>query len=165
MQVPTRKPGKYTNFKPDPHLTQEKFLELKNKLEKLKKFSRPTAAEEVRRLALMGDFSENAGYQLAKGRLRGINQRILDIEDHLKRAIIIKPHGSDRVRLGNKVTVEAAGKIKTYLILGSSETDPTRGVISHNSPIGSALIDRKVGDIIKINLANKVVEYKIVKIE
>ncbi|MDD4333332.1 MAG: GreA/GreB family elongation factor [Patescibacteria group bacterium] len=166
MLVPIRKPGKYTHAKPDPYITEEKFIELKNKLEKLKNFSRPRAAEEVKHLALDGDFSENHAYQMAKGRLRGINQHILDIEDHLKRAIIIKPQiNTDKVRLGCQVTVETNGKIKTYLILGSSETDPNTGVISHNSPLGSTLLNKKVGDTVKVNLANKVVEYKIVEIK
>jgi transcription elongation factor GreA len=166
MRVPIRKPGKYTHSKPDPHITEEKFKELRSRLEKLKKFSRPRAAEEVKRLALMGDFSENAAYQIAKGRLRGINQRILDIEDHLKRAIIIKPaENKERVRLGHRVTILTAGKEKTYLILGSSETNPAEGIISHNSLIGSAMMGRKAGDKIKVTLAKKEVEYEIIKIE
>jgi transcription elongation factor GreA len=166
MRVPIRKPGKYTHAKPDPHLTKEKFIELKNKLERLINYSRPQAAEEVKRLALDGDFSENHPYQLAKGRLRGINQRILEIEDHLKRAIIIKPLGKNsQVQLGAHVTVEINGKTKTFQILGSSETNPSTGVISHNSPIGNALIGKKIGDTAKIKLADKVVEYKILKIE
>jgi transcription elongation factor GreA len=166
MRTPIRKPGVYTHEKPDPHLTLEKFLELKNKLEKLKKFSRPRAAEEVKFLASDGDFSENAGYQMAKGRLRGINQRILDIEDHLKRAIIIKPQGNNgRVRLGSRVSVVSAGQEKTYLILGSSETDPSAGVISHNSKIGAALLGHKVGDIVSVDLPKGEAVYKILGIE
>jgi transcription elongation factor GreA len=166
MRVPIRKPGQYTHSKPDPHLTEEKFRELKNNLERLTKSSRPRAAEEVKRQALDGDFSENHGYQMAKGRLRGINQRILEIEDHLKRAIIIKPQKNiEKVQLGNQVTVKIGGQEKTYLILGSSETNPRAGVISHNSPVGAALLDRRVGDVIKIKLAGQTKEYKIVKIE
>lgn len=182
MRTPIRKPGKYTHLKPDPNLTEEKFNELKERLEKLKKFSRPNAAAEVRRLAEMGDFSENAAYQIAKGRLRGINQRILDIEDHLKNAVIIKlskniyPHatglrtehsgmGVNSVQLGCKVTIESNNKLKTYLILGSSETNPAEGIISHNSPIGSALIGRKAGDIVKVKLNDKEAGYRIVGIE
>jgi transcription elongation factor GreA len=162
MQTPIRKPGKYTHLKPDQYLTRAKFDELKNKLDKLK-FNLPPAAEEVKRLAQMGDFSENAAYQIAKGRLRGMNQRILEIEDHLKRAIIIKPaQNTGTVQLGSSVTVETAGRKKTYLILGSSETDPKRGIISRNSPLGSALIGRKVGDTVKIKLNNREVEYKII---
>jgi len=164
MQTPKRKPGKYTNNKPDPYMTQGKFDELKNKLENLKK-KQPFAASEVKRLALDGDFSENAAYQIAKGRLRGLNQRILDIENHLKNAMIIKPSKTGRVCLGSQVTVEVNGKQKTYQILGSSETDPSRGIISHNSPIGSALINKKLGDIVKVKIKDKEVEYKIVKIK
>ncbi|MDO8668254.1 MAG: transcription elongation factor GreA [bacterium] len=176
MQLPYRKAGKYTHLKPDQHLTEAKYNELKNKLDRLK-FNRPGAANEVKRLAEFGDFSENAEYQIAKGRLRGINQRILEIEDHLRRAVIIKPNkNSKTVQLGSNVTVliagtpphlfhKCGGKEKTYLILGSAETNPGRGVISRRSPIGSALIGKKIGDQIKIKLADRVVEYKIIKIE
>jgi len=165
MQIPWRKPGKYTYLKPDQNLTEAKFSELKNKLDRLK-FNRPRLAEEVKKYASDGDFSENATYQIAKGKLRGMNQRILEIEDHLKRAIIIKPNkNSGLVQLGSSVTIATASQEKTYLILGSSETNPQAGVISHNSPIGSALMGRKIHDKIKIKLANREVEYKIVKIE
>ena len=163
MQVPKRKPGKYTNERPDPNLTLEEFNNLKDKLTKLK-LSLPTVADEVRRLAAMGDFSENAAYQMAKGRLRGMSQRILELEDQLKNAVIIKPVKDARsVQLGSKVMVEANGKEKTYLILGSAETNPQKGIISHNSPIGSALMGRKAGEKVKIQSTG--VEYKIVKIE
>jgi len=165
MRVPIRKPSKYTHLKPDPNLTEEKFNEIKNKLERLKKFSRPHAIEEVKRLAEMGDFSENTAYQMAKGRLRGINQTILDLEDHVKRAVIIAPMGNvETVQLGSKVTIEIGGIKKTYLILGSSETNPSEGVISHNSPIGSALMGAKVGDKVVIQLMKKRVECVIIKI-
>jgi transcription elongation factor GreA len=165
MQTPQRKLGKYAHLKLDPNLTEEKYNELQNKLARLKK-NHPAVAAEVKRLAEMGDFSENAAYQIAKGRLRGINQKILDIEDHLKRAVIIsRPKNTGIVELGHKVTVETDRQKKTYLILGSSETDPQEGVISHNSPLGSALIGCRVGDIIKMNLKNREVEYKLVLIE
>lgn len=166
MRVPIRKPGKYTHSKPDPNLTWEKFNELKDNLEKLKKVVRPRLAEEVKRLALAGDFSENAEYQIAKGQLRSINQRILEIGDHLRHAQVIKsPDNKDRVQLGHHVTVETNGKTKTYLILGSSETDPAAGIISHNSLIGSALVGHQVGDRVKVKLTNKEIEFKIIKIE
>ena len=165
MQLPIRKPGKYTHLKPDQHLTEAKFNELKNKLDRLI-FNRPRLSEEVKKYASDGDFSENAAYQIAKGKLRGMNQKILEIEDHLKRAVIIKPNkNSNIVQLGSSVTVDAADKEKTYLILGSSETNPARGVISSHSPIGSALMGKKLGDKIKIKLADREIEYKIIKIE
>jgi transcription elongation factor GreA len=116
----------------------------------------------------MGDFSENTGYQIAKGRLRGLNQRILEMEDLLGKAEIIRPiKNSNTVQLGSKVTIENQenGKIKTYQILGSTETNPGNGTISHSSPLGSALLSRQKNETIKINLANKEVYYKILEIE
>lgn len=165
MRVPFRKPGKYSQIKPDYLLTEGKFGELKNKLDRLKNISRPQAAAEVSRLAEMGDFSENAEYQLAKGRLRGINNAILKLENQLNNAVIISPKQTGAVQAGNTVTVESGGKQKTYLILGSSETNPREGIISRNSPIGSALVGRGAGETVKVKLANKEVEYKIIKIE
>lgn len=175
MRIPIRKPEKYTHLKPGAHITEAKFNELQKKLERLK-VVRPSLAAEVKRLAEMGDFSENAAYQIAKGRLRGINQKILDIEDHLRRAIIIKPNkNTETVQLGHEVTIETAGKPphqawregkqKTYLILGSAETNPRAGIISSSSPIGSALMGRKIGDKVKIKIAGREVEYKILKIK
>ncbi len=165
MRIPIRKPGKYTHLKPDQYITEEKYNELKNKLDRLK-FNRPRLASEVKRLAEFGDFSENAEYQIAKGSLRGMNQKILEIEDHLRRAVIIKPvNNSGKIRLGCSATVEIDGRERTYLILGSAETNPGRGVISHNSPIGASLMGKKIGDKIKIKLADKMVECKIIKIE
>jgi transcription elongation factor GreA len=166
MQVPKRKSGKYTNLKTDPHITQAKFDELKNILEKLKKVSRPRAIEESKRLAEMGDFSENAAYSMAKGRLRAINEQILELQDQLKNARIINlDKNIETVQLGHKVTIATEGKQKTYLILGSAETNPTKGIISHHSPIGSALMGRSIGDKVKIQQADKAVEYEIVNIE
>ncbi len=165
MRVPIRKKETYIKPKPDPYLTEAKFLELKNKLERLKNYTRPQAAQEVKRLAEMGDFSENVGYQVAKGRLRGLNQRILEIEDHLKNALIFHPNKNTQViQLGHTVTLEVKNKQKTYTILGSSETNPTAGIISHNSPIGSALLGHRVGDKIKVKLTDKETEFKIIKI-
>ena len=165
MQVPIRKPGKYTHDKPDPHLTEKKFIDLKKKLENLKKSVIP-AADEVRRTAAMGDLSENAAYQVAKGRLRGINERILELDAHLKHAVIIQTiKNTETLQLGHTVTIEMESKKHTYLMLGSTESDPLKGIISHNSPIGSALIGHKVGDKIRIHLKNKLIECTILSIQ
>ncbi len=164
MRVPIRKPGKYTHQQPDPNLTQKKFNELKNKLEKLKA-SVPQAADEVRRLAELGDLSENAAYQIAKGKLRGINQMIIDLGNHLNRAVIIKPNvDTGYVQIGNSVTIQIDDNQMTYLILGSSETNPAKGVISHNSPIGLALMNHRVGDTVTFATKNKTIKCKIIKI-
>ena len=165
MQVPKRKPGKYTNEIPDPHLTEEKFFELKNKLEKLKK-DLPDAIREVRRLAEMGDFSENAAYQMAKGRLRSMNDSIVEITENLKHAVIIKADKtSETLQIGNTITVEVDGKQRVYLMLGSTQADPSKGIISHNSPLGSVLLGHKVGDSVILKRKDKDVVCKIISID
>ena len=165
MQVPTRRGENQNRPQLDPYLTPEKFQELKDKLARLLD-KRPGLAVEVKRLAEMGDFSENAGYQLAKGRLRGLNQRILDLEYQLKNAEIISTSGDgSRVQIGSVVTLESNGSQKTYRILGAAETNPQSGVISHNSPLGAALLRHYVGDTIELSLSGQIKCFKILKIE
>lgn len=165
MRIPFRKPGKYSLVKADPLLTERKFVELQNKLERMIN-SRPRLVAEVARLAETGDFSENAGYQNAKARLRGLNNAILVLEEQLKRAEILKaPTRTDVVQVGSTVVLEQDGRQRTYQILGSTETNPAFGIISHSSPLGSALLGRKIGERVMIRLANREVECKIVGIE
>ncbi|HLD31629.1 MAG TPA: GreA/GreB family elongation factor [Patescibacteria group bacterium] len=173
MRLPYRKPGKYMIQKPDPAMTKAKFEELQNKLRQLL-LNRHPAAAEVARLAEFGDFSENVEYQLAKGRLRGINNKILEIENTLKNAEIIKlNHNNSTVQIGHAVTVEinnspsnsAPNQLKTFSILGSAETDPNKNIISQNSPLGRALLGKKVGEKVKIGSKEKVKEYKIIEIK
>lgn len=164
MRVPIRKPGKYTHDKPDLYVTRTKRDELKNELERLKTVNRPRAMREVSRLAEMGDFSENAAYQISKGRLRGINERILDLEERVRKAIVIEPKSPARIQIGHRVTVEANGKLHTYLILGSTESDPKYNVISHTSPLGAALIGKAVGDTVTVQLKEREVSYRIIDV-
>jgi transcription elongation factor GreA len=166
MRVPIRKPGKFTGSKPDPYVTFEKYQELKNTLLRLKKISRPRAILETKAHASDGDFSDNAAYSIAKGKLRGINQRVIEIEDHLKRAVIIEgDKDTSKVSLGCTVTIETENGQKTYQILGSSETDPSSGILSHNSPIGSALLGHCIGETIIVHLAKKDIACKIISIK
>jgi len=163
MRLPTRK-SENKNMQPvDLHITQKKYDELSAKFVRLKK-ARPHLAEEVRRLAEMGDFSENAAYQIAKGKLRGLNRHLAETEYILNHGIIISPKKSGKIELGHEVIVEVNGKQKKYQILGSAETDPISGVISHNSPIGQALLGRHIGEIVKVELKGREVEYKIISV-
>jgi transcription elongation GreA/GreB family factor len=164
MRLPIRQGGKYTFIKPDPYLTSAKAEELKKRLERLEKVAQPQAIKEVSRLAEMGDFSENAAYQMAKGKLRGINQEIIELREYLNQAIIIKPSQSGRVELGSRVEVDMDGQTKSFLILGSEETNPSEGIISHHSPLGATLLGRQVGDEINLKLANRWLKIRIIKI-
>ena len=165
MQVPKRKSEARRPRSPrDYRLSEGRYLKLKADLKILLQ-DRLSEAKEVKRLAEMGDFSENAGYQLAKHRLRTINRKILEIEDYLKKAEIIQadPRAS-LVELGHRVELKIDGKLRNYLILGSSETNPSAGVISANSPLGSALLNRRLGEKFKLKIAGQEKELEILKI-
>ncbi|MBU0670637.1 MAG: GreA/GreB family elongation factor [Patescibacteria group bacterium] len=162
MQLPNRKPGKYTFTTFDPNITQKKYDQLKDKLERLLKDIRPGVIDEVKRYGENGDFSENAEYQDAKGRLRGINKSIDQIKGRLEKAVIIQPPSdTSEVKLGHEVTLDMNGNEKKFKILGPSETNPEAGIISSKSPLGEALMGKKVGDKVEVNKN----EFEILKIE
>jgi len=164
MQLPKRKPGKYSIPKFDPVMSKEKLEELKVEFAKLKK-KRPHAAKEVATLAEMGDFSENVEYQLAKRRLRGINSALLKLEYQIDHADIVKSKQNKTIEIGHEVIIKMNGKKKTYKILGSSETDPNKGIISYTSPIGKALLNHQVGDVFDMEIAGKKIECEVFEIE
>jgi len=161
MQLPKRKPGKYSQLPIDHVMSKEKFEELKRDLEKLKK-KQPHAAQEVARLAELGDFSENVEYQLAKRRLRGINSGMIKLEYRINNAEIVKVKNNNTVQLGSTVTVKTPKGERTYTILGTSESDPGGGIISHYSPLGTALLGHHIGDVVEVD---KVGEYEILVIK
>ncbi|MFA7050421.1 MAG: GreA/GreB family elongation factor [Patescibacteria group bacterium] len=161
MRVPTRKSDKIPGEKIDARITLEKYQALQKTLKKLKEENRPVESEEVKILSTTGDYSENAGYQAAKAKLRRTNNKISKIEYILNRAEIIETNKErDEIEIGSSVELEVEGTIKKYQILGSSETNPSQGKISYSSPLGSVLLNKKVGD--TIILKNK--KYTIKKI-
>ncbi|MCK9439203.1 MAG: GreA/GreB family elongation factor [Patescibacteria group bacterium] len=161
MRVPTRKSDKIPGEKIDARITLEKYQALQKTLKKLKEENRPVESEEVKILSTTGDYSENAGYQAAKAKLRRTNNKISKIEYILNRAEIIETNKKrDEIEIGSSVELEVEGTIKKYQILGSSETNPSQGKISYSSPLGSILLNKKVGD--TIILKNK--KYTIKKI-
>ena len=167
MQVPKRKPGKYAPGPADYHLTHEAIRKLKEELERLETHVRPKAVEELRRTREMGDLSENFAYTAAKGKLLGLDTRVLEIKERLKNAIPIA-HGAARdgsARIGATVTVEVNGKRKVYDIVGSQESDPGAGSISYLSPLGAALMGRKAGEAVFIDANGKRVEYRIIEVK
>lgn len=166
MRIPKRKPSRYSDVNPDPYLTKEAILKLKEELNRMLNKTRPKLIEEMQLAASNGDFSENHAYQMAKGRLRGLNHRMLIIEEQLKQAIPIEDNKKDGIiRIGSTVTLEINGKQRVYQILGSQETNPTSGKISHISPLGKAILNHKAGEIIPVQTEQRTVEYKIISVE
>lgn len=171
MQIPTRKSEqsrRYTDADGPIPLTDAGIKRLKINLGDLEK-QLPKAIEEVQRTGAMGDFSENAAYQDAKGRMRRLHTRIAFLKDRLNRAQVIGSekewHPTGAIRLGSKVTLKMNGAHKVYELVGPAETDPNRGRISHLSPLGSALIDRKAGDKDEFKSGSTRTAFEILKVE
>lgn len=172
MQIPIRKSEQsrqYTDAGGPIPLTAAGIKHLKATLEHLEKRELSRAIEEVSRTGAMGDFSENAAYQDAKGRLRRLHTRIAFLKDRLNRAQVIGSekdwHPTGAIRLGSKVTLKINGVQKVYELVGPAETNPSRGRISHLSPLGSTLIDRKAGDKGEFKTDTVKTAYEILKVE
>ncbi len=162
MQTPIRKGDKIPREKIEAKITLEKYQQLQRTLEKLKKIQ-PQEAAEVKELSTTGDYSENAGYQEAKHKLRRTNSKIDRIENLLSQADIIEVNKNrDKIEIGSEIEIESRGIIKKYQILGSLETNPEKGLISYNSPLGSALLGKKTGETISLEINGKNKEYKII---
>lgn len=165
MRLPNRKPGKYTFSQFDPVMTQEKFQALQAKLEHIKKEVLPQAIKDTQLYAENGDFSENAEYQIAKARLRGLNKTVDELQHQITHAKIIpKPKDNVKVQIGHTVVVSVNNTLTAFRIKGSTEVDLQAGIISYQSPIGALLLGHSVGDTVTLQLAEKKVEYKIVEI-
>ncbi len=125
---------------------------------------RPALALEMQRTAEEGDFSENAGYQAAKAALRRLNNRITFLDEQLRFAVPIdQDDDTGKVHIGSTVTVEVSGKTMKLEILGSQESSPGKGRISHLSPLGVALIGHSVGDKIQFETPGGMVIYKLLE--
>lgn len=166
MRIPKRKAEENRKYggSDDNFLSAEAVAELKEDLRRLQEVSRPRAVTDLTRAREMGDLSENAAYSEAKGRLFGIDRRIFEIKEKLKNAVVVKKGATEdgRVRIGAQVVVTVNGKERTYDITGVQETDPSSGKISHQSPLGRALLGRKAGDEVEVtSAAGKLVRYRI----
>lgn len=169
MRLPTRKKEleRQQSEEPDLHFTPEKIESMKRELQRLIDTERGVAAAEVVRTGEMGDFSENAGYQWAKQNLRRVNGRILSLTEKINHAIpIVHEAGATRVRIGSIVTVklEPGAATYTYEILGSQESNPMKGKISHHSPIGKALLGAKVGEVVDVKVGDRSTQYTVIAI-
>jgi transcription elongation factor GreA len=153
---------------PEPtYLTPEGEAKLKAELEELKGPRRKELSVRLRSAIQMGDLSENADYHQAKEDQGFLEGRIQELEHVLRNAVIIQKNGSkDNVSVGSHVTIqEGSFPSETYHVVGAKEADPRNGKISNESPIGRALMDHKVGEIIEAETPAGKIKLKILKIE
>ncbi len=166
MHIPRRQWSRRPPPNNEPvYLTPEGIKRLESKLERLKR-SLPAIIDEAARTAAYGDRSDNAEYKEAKSILRRTRGQILNIEDQLRRVVMI-PSGTNpagKIQLGSTVRLESREGISIYRILGSSETDPGKGRISHTSPLGAALLGNTKGDLVIVRTPNGTQEYRILDI-
>lgn len=134
------------------YLTPEGAKKLQAELNQLLNVDRAKVVNEVAEAAAQGDRSENAEYIYGKKKLREIDRRIRFLTKRLDSAVVVKQEGSHaEVRFGATVDVEDEnGKKSSYLILGPDEASPSTGSISFQSPLGRALMKRKVGDVVTV---------------
>ena len=147
-------------------LTSEGFLELETELNNLKTVERPRIIEAIKEARAQGDLSENADYDAARDEQAKIEARITELEYKLENAKIIEKASGDVVAVGTTVTVKYVedDDEEEYSIVGSMEADPFENKISNESPIGKAIMNRRVGDIISVESPTGSYDIKIVKI-
>jgi len=150
------------------YLTPEGKQKLEQELIELTTNGREELAARLKNAISMGDLSENADYHKAKEDQGFLEGRIQEIESILKNPEVIEAQSSySEVSLGAKITIKEDGvPVETYHLVGIKEANPREGKISHESPIGKALLGHKVGDVVKVNLPNNnSAEFEILAIE
>jgi transcription elongation factor GreA len=149
------------------YLTAEGLEKIKAELKELKGERRTELAARLRSAIQMGDLSENADYHKAKEDQAFLEGRIQELEFLVRHAVVIeKSANKDIVSIGDTVTIQEDDyPAETYHVVGPKEADPRNGRISHESPIGSALMDRRVGDVVEVITPAGKTKFKILKIE
>ena len=148
------------------YLTEEGLEEIKKELEELKLVKRPEVINALKEARALGDLSENAEYDAARNEQAIIENRIKEIEIMLENATVITEVKTDKVGIGNKVTIEYVDdeESEEYFIVGSKEADPFSNKISNESPIAKAILGFKVGDVRPVESPNGSYNVKIVEI-
>ena len=149
------------------YLTQEKFGELSKELEHLKTVRRKEVAENLEYAKSLGDLSENAEYQEARETQANIEDRIQKLEALLQSAVIMEQRHTEAVDIGSSVTLrkENSAADIVYNIVGSEESDLSKGKLSINSPLGHALLGKRQGETCTAKTPGGEVKYTIVDIE
>ena len=149
-------------------LTREGEEKLQKEYRHLIDIDRPEVIEQLTVARAQGDLSENADYDAARSKQAEVEGRIKEIENILANAEIIEEGkaSTKRVGLGSTVTIRFIdnGKEASYMIVGTVESDPVNGKISNSCPLGEALVNKNVGDIVEVK-ANKTYKVEILKIE
>ena len=147
------------------YLTKEGLQKLKDELKDLIDNKRPEVAQNIKSAREFGDISENSAYDAAKQEQAFVEGRINELNEILKKAVVVDDVVNGVVSVGKKVTVHIEGDEETFHIVGAPEADPLKKLISIESPLGLALTGRKVGDEVTIEAPIGMLTYKIIKVD
>jgi len=151
------------------YLTKEGLEELRKEYTELAKGKRPQTVQRLTDARNQGDLSENAEYVAAREELAFIDGRVDELEEILKQVVIIsdttKNVAGAGIKLGSEVTVKINGKSEVYRVVGEWEADPTEKKISHESPLGKALLGKKIGEKVEIDAPAGKIAYTVISIQ
>jgi transcription elongation factor GreA len=151
-------------------VTPEGLEKLQQELSYLTEVRRKEVADRIRQARDFGDISENSEYDDAKTEQGLLERRISEIQRRIRNAKVVDPSEAeaDAVDLGTRVTLRVVGRRgeeRTFQIVGANESDPTSGKLSHASPVGRAVLKRRVGDKVTVATPRGATEYEIVNVE
>lgn len=150
------------------YLTKEGLVELKKEYQELSKVKRPEIVERVSQARNQGDLSENAEYVAARDELSFIDGRIDELEELMKQVVLIQKDGKvgdkSKIKLGSQVTLHAGKQKEVFTVVGEWEADPAERKISHESPLGKALLGRQVGEKVEVAAPSGKIVYTILSI-
>ncbi len=148
------------------YLTKDKYDEMVKELEELKTTGRNDVAERLRHAKELGDLSENSEYQEAREQQSIIEQKIVQLDELLRNASIIKHSSGDTIiKVGSHITVKNGSEEFQYTIVGSQDANPAEGKISNESPIGRSVLGLTVGDVAVVSVPKGEISLKILSIE
>jgi len=147
-------------------LTRQGLVSLKSEYDELTKVKRTQITKRIQTAREFGDLSENSEYDAAKEEQSLLETRITQLEDVLKRAEIIEPvKKADFVVIGSTIVVEIEGEKDEFTIVGTIEADPSKKKISNESPVGTAMLGAKVGEVVEVVTPIIRAKYKILEIK
>jgi len=149
-------------------LTEEGLKLLQNEVSHLSTVKREEVAERIRQAREFGDITENSEYDDAKNEQAMLEHRISLLQEKLRRARVIKVSDIDteKVSVGSTVTLrdKDAGETRIYTLVGSAEADPSKARLSNESPVGQAIIGKRVGDVVTVPVPVGALNYEIMAI-
>jgi transcription elongation factor GreA len=151
---------RFTQKLPSYTFTKAGYASMQQELEDLTA-KRPAAIEDLQKARALGDLKENGYYQASRQKVNSIDHRLRQLKLYLKYGKIVEAVGNDVVGIGNTVTVDDGTKDITYSIVGQHEANPSEKKLSDRSPIGKALMGRKIGEAVEIIVPNGTIHYMI----